>query len=159
MFKPLAVAMSATCLAFAASANPASPDSVSGLLQGMDSTDVVIEWIDDSTARVDATRNGYNFTVRLMDCDESKKCKSSLTFATFDMDGTPDIGEFQKINDYNDSYPFGRAFLIGDPDTEGYMVGIDYSISLADENDYGQQEVSLFFIILDSFITHMQADS
>ena len=123
MFKPLAVAMSATCLAFAASANPASPDSVSGLLQGMDSTDVVIEWVDDSTARVDATRNGYNFT------------------------------------DYNDSYPFGRAFLIGDPDTEGYMVGIDYSISLADENDYGQQEVSLFFIILDSFITHMQADS
>mgnify|MGYP003673547662 CR=1 FL=1 len=91
MFKPLAVAMSATCLAFAASANPASPDSVSGLLQGMDSTDVVIEWIDDSTARVDATRNGYNFTVRLMDCDESKKCKSSLTFAAFDMGGTPDI--------------------------------------------------------------------
>ena len=136
MFKPLTVAISAICLAFAASAEPASPDSVSGLLQGMDSTDVVVEWVDDATARVDATRNGYNFTVRLMDCNESKKCKSSLTFATF-----------------------GRAFLIGDPNTEGYMVGIDYSISLADENDYGQQEVSLFFIILDSFITHMQADS
>ena len=63
---------------------------------------------------------------------------------------------FQKINNDTDSYPFGRAFLIGSPDTEGYMVGIDYAISLADENNYGEQEVNLFFIIQESFIAHMQ---
>ena len=105
MFKPLTVAISAICLAFAASAEPASPDSVSGLLQGMDSTDVVVEWVDDATARVDATRNGYNFTVRLMDCNESKKCKSSLTFATFDMryiDAIFDIGYNSTIKKLNE---------------------------------------------------------
>lgn len=158
MFKPLALAISAACIASAAYADPASPDAVSDLLKGMDSSDVAVEWIEDTIARVDATRLGYNFTVRLMDCDETRTCRSSLTFATFDMDGTPDISAFQKINDYNDSYPFGRAFLIGAPDRQGYMVGIDYAISLADENNYGQQEVNLFFIILDSFIAHMQDD-
>ncbi len=159
MFKSLALAFSAVSLACAAAADPASPDTVSGLLQGMDSTNVVVEWVDDRTARIDATRGGFKFTVRLMDCNESQKCNSSMTFATFEMTGTPGLSEFQKINDYNDNYPFGRAFLIGSPDTDGYIIGIDYATSLADENDYGQQEVNLFFLVLDSFIKHIQADS
>jgi len=156
MLKSLALAATAALFATTASAVPATPEAVEALLASMNTTDIVTETVDDTIVRIDATRQGYNFTVRLMDCTEGTNCVSSMIFATFNMDARPTLAEFTHINLYNDNYPFGRAFLIGDTETDGYLVGVDYAVSLADENAFGADEVNLFFVILDSFIAHMQ---
>jgi hypothetical protein len=156
MLKTLALAIFATTLASAAHAEPSDPQTVANLLRAMNSTDVKVEWIDDSTARVDAVRNGYNYTYRLMDCNADKVCASNMIFATFDMIGLPDVFEYQRINEYNDNYPFGRAFLVSSEDKEGYVVGVDYAFITSDENKAGEAEVNMFFVILDSFVQHMQ---
>ena len=156
MLKSLAIAALAAFAASTASAVPATPEAVEALLESMNTTDIVTETIDDTIVRIDATRQGYNFTVRLMDCTEGTNCVSSMIFATFNMDARPTLTDFTNVNEYNDSYPFGRAFLIGDTETDGYLVGVDYAVSLTDENTFGADEVNLFFVILNSFIAHMQ---
>jgi hypothetical protein len=156
MLKSLAIAATATLFATTASAVPATPEAVEALLASMNTTDIVSETIDDTIVRIDGTRQGYNFTVRLMDCTEGTNCVSSMIFATFNMDTRPQLADFTSVNEYNDSYPFGRAFLIGDTETDGFLVGVDYAVSLSDENALGTDEVNLFFVILNSFVGHMQ---
>jgi hypothetical protein len=156
MLKSLAIAATATLFATTASALPATPEAVEALLASMNTTDIVSETIDDTIVRIDGTRQGYNFTVRLMDCTEGTNCVSSMIFATFNMDTRPQLADFTSVNEYNDSYPFGRAFLIGDTETDGFLVGVDYAVSLSDENALGTDEVNLFFVILNSFVGHMQ---
>lgn len=156
MFKSLALAISAIIFGATASAGPSGPEEVADLLRKMNSENVEVEWVDDETVRIDASRSGYNYTFRLMDCNAEKRCVSNMLFATFDMEGVPGISEYVKINDYNDNYPFGRAFLIGSESDDGYVIGIDYAFITSDENSVGEDEVNMFFIILDSFVSHMQ---
>jgi len=156
MLKSLAIAAIAALFAATASAAPATPEAVKALLESMDTTDIETERVDDAIVRIDATRQGYNFTVRLMDCNDGTNCVSAMIFATFNVDARPTLADFIDINEYNDSYPFGRAFLIGDTETDGYLIGVDYAFSMADENMFGASEVNLFFVILDSLIAHMQ---
>ena len=159
MFKSLALAISAVTLASAAAADPAGPEDVVALLQSMDSTNIATEWLDDATVRIDANREGYNFTFRLMDCNAEERCVSNMLFATFDMPGAPGIDDYIKINEYNDNYPFGRAFLISsESDEDGYVIGVDYAFITADENKIGEEEVKFFFVILNSFVSHMQEE-
>jgi hypothetical protein len=156
MLKPLALAIAAASMAFTASATPGNPEAVAEMLRNSDSANVEIEWVDDTIARIDANRDGYNYSIRMMDCNADQYCVSNMIFATFDMDGSPALADYIKINEYNDSYPFGRAFLIGAPDEYGYVIGVDYTFMTSDENVLGKEEVDLFFVILDSFVTHMQ---
>ena len=159
MLKPLAIAATAALFATTASAAPATPEAVEVMLTAMDTTEIQTERVDDTIVRIDATRQGYKFTVRLMDCTDGTACVSSMIFATFNVDARPTLADFTHINEYNDSYPFGRAFLIGDTETDGYLIGVDYAFSMADENALGADEINLFFVILDSFIAHMQEAS
>lgn len=156
MLKTLAMAAIAAMFAPTVSAVPATPEAVEALLSSMNATEIQTETVDETVVGIDATRQGYAFTVRLMDCTDSTNCVSAMIFATFNMAGRPMLADFTHLNAYNDTYPFGRAFLIGDTDTDGYLVGVDYSLSMADENMLGTNEINLFFVILDSFITHMQ---
>ncbi len=158
MLKSLALALAAASIAFAASADAGNPDSVAAMLRDTNSTNVEIEWVDDTIARIDASRDGYNFSIRMMDCNADQYCISNMIFATFDMAGSPALADYMKVNEYNDSYPFGRAFLIGQPDEDGYVIGVDYTFMTSDENVLGKEEVDLFFVILDSFVTHMQEE-
>tara|TARA_R110002020_G_scaffold224599_1_gene434320 strand:- start:196276 stop:196755 length:480 start_codon:yes stop_codon:yes gene_type:complete len=158
MLKPLALAIAAASMAFTASATPGNPEAVAEMLRNSDSANVEIEWVDDTIARIDANRDGYNYSIRMMDCNADQYCVSNMIFATFDMDGSPALADYIKINEYNDSYPFGRAFLIGAPDEDGYVIGIDYTFMTSDENVLGEEEVNLFFVVLDSFVKHMQEE-
>jgi hypothetical protein len=158
MLKPLALAIAAASMAFTASATPGNPEAVAEMLRNSDSANVEIEWVDDTIARIDANRDGYNYSIRMMDCNADQYCVSNMIFATFDMDGSPALADYIKINEYNDSYPFGRAFLIGGPDEDGYVIGVDYTFMTSDENVLGEEEVNLFFVVLDSFVKHMQEE-
>tara|TARA_R110000787_G_scaffold59109_1_gene134014 strand:+ start:4264 stop:4743 length:480 start_codon:yes stop_codon:yes gene_type:complete len=159
MLKSLALAIAAASMVLTASADAGNPEAVAQMLRNSDSTNVGIEWVDDTIARIDASRDGYNYSIRMMDCNDAQYCVSNMIFATFDMVGAPGMADYMKINEYNDSYPFGRAFLIGSPDEDSYVIGVDYTFMTSDENVLGKEEVDLFFVILDSFVKHMQEES
>ena len=155
MLKPLALAALSVSMVHAATAEPISPRDASKLLKDMGSTGVSIKWVNDETARIEATLKDYFFNVRLMNCNDEGLCASSMIFATFSMDGSPSFSEYQHINEYNDSYPFGRAFLLDSSDADEYVVGVDYSADISAENDFTEGDVDMFFVILNSFVTHM----
>ena len=83
MLKPLALAALSVSMVHAATAEPISPRDASKLLKDMGSTGVSIKWVNDETARIEATLKDYFFNVRLMNCNDEGLCASSMIFTTF----------------------------------------------------------------------------
>lgn len=152
--KSLAIAALAGGAVMSASAYPITPEDAANLLRNMDSENVEVTTISDEISRIDAQRNGYYYSVRMMDCVDDRGCNSVMQFATWSMDGSPDFEMYEKINHYNDSYPFGRAFIYQGGE-EGYSVGVDYVIDLSDEQNYNDDDVEMFFNVIESFVGHL----
>ena len=153
------------CMALAAGmalpvmAWPISPENVATVLTRADSENVNIVWLDDDVARVDAKLDSYNYSVRMMKCDETKTCSSAMVFAVFDMTGTPDLAMYEKTNLYNDNYPYGRAFILPGSDGSSYSVGVDYSLDLSNEHNFDGADMALFENILTSYVNHMSEEA
>ena len=140
-------------------AYPLSAEDAANLLRQYGAEDVEVFDLDNDVHVIDAKKNTYNFSVRMMDCSDEGRCRSVMMFSNFNMAGAPDIDQYNRINHFNDSRPFGRAFLLGQPYEEDYKVGVDYVIDISQENNFNAADLDLFFIVVDSFVEHMTAES
>ncbi len=95
------------------------------------------------------------FTTRVMRCDQQDQCRTILMFANFDMGRPLEPSDYETVNGYNESYPFGRAYVFNDEEANEVTIGIDYVVDLEDENAFGTNEVNTFQIIIGSFFEHM----
>jgi len=155
MIKHSVCAAAAALLALPGLAWPISPENAGTVLTRADSEDVNVVWLNDQAARIDAKRGDYQYSVRIMDCDETKACATAMIFATFEMTGTPDFAMYEKTNLFNDSFPYGRAFILPRADNQSYAVGVDYSLDLRNEANFDVEDVSKFMSILGAYIDHM----
>lgn len=150
-----------TCVALAAMmalpalAWPISPENAATILTRAGGEDVELTWLGDDAARLDAKQGDFKYSVRMMDCDEAKVCASAMIFATFEMSGAPDFAMYQKTNHFNDSFPFGRAFILPRPDQQSFALGVDYSLDLRNEANFDTEDMDKFMSILDDYIGHM----
>ena len=149
----LAVMMALPVLAW-----PISPENASTILTRAGGEDVELTWVRDDVALLDATKGNFKYSVRMMDCDETKTCASALIFATFEMAGVPDLAMHEKTNHFNDIYPFGRAFILPRPDQQSFAVGVDYSLDLKHEANFDTEDVDKFMAILDAYVGHMSKE-
>jgi len=152
-------AVAAFAMAVPALAWPIAPENAGKVLTNAGSEEVEVTWLGDDVARVDAKQGEYYYSVRLMNCDESKMCNSAMFFATFTMSGSPDLAMYEQTNLYNDSYPFGRAFILPSGDGESYGIGVDYGLDLQNEHNFDAEDLKMFEDILTSYAAHMSEEN
>lgn len=159
VLKPVLTCLAAAAILVpAASATPMTPDAVAGVLRDAGDTDVNITWTTGTTARIDSNRSGTFYSVRLFGCNEQKACTGAMLFATYAEPGTLDLSVFERNNQYNDSYPFGRGFVLKPETADGtYTIGLDYSLDLNGETVLDNEDVELFFTLLDAYVAHMES--
>lgn len=148
----------AACLTFAAAADPISPSEAEDVLETYGATLASSTAAGDSAHTIDAKLGDLNMTVRLGGCDETLTCQFAMMFATFDLGAPADEQTLIKTNSYNDSYPFGRAFIIPSEDGQSDAVGVDYIIDLSGEANFDGRDVARFQEILNSYISHWTSD-
>ena len=159
MIRPIVCAVAAFAMAVPALAWPIAPENAGKVLTSGGSENVEVTWLDDDVARVDAKQDEYYYSVRLMDCDKSKMCASAMFFATFTMAGSPDLAMYEQTNLYNDSYPFGRAFILPSENGESYSIGVDYGLDLQNEHNFDVEDLKMFEDILSSYAVHMSEEN
>jgi len=159
VLKPVLISLAAALtLAPAALATPMTPEAAATIMRDAGDTDVVVNWVTESAARIDAARDGIYYSVRLFGCDEQKVCSGVMMFATYAEPGTLDLSVYERNNEYNDSYPYGRGFLLPSNDGDGtYTIGLDYAIDISGEAELGNDDIDLFFGILDAYVRHMES--
>ena len=160
MIRTVFAATSVLMLSATASAVPITPADVGAVLSANDVLDVEIDPIEAGSdfaigsGTVDLGGSTVNFTTRIMRCDDGITCKTVLMFANFALGRPARPGDYEAVNSYNDTYPFGRAYVYVDENGDA-SVGVDYVVDLEDENVFGANEVSTFGIILSSFLDQM----
>ncbi|KCZ51195.1 YbjN domain-containing protein [Hyphomonas pacifica] len=158
MIRILLCGVVAVSIAVPAFAWPIAPENAGKVLTNAGSEEVEVTWLGDDVARLDAKKGEYYYSVRLMNCDDSRTCSSAMFFSTFTMDGAPDFSMYERTNLYNDSYPFGRAFILPSGDDETYAVGVDYGIDLQNEHNFDEEDLNLFEEIIISYTSHMSEE-
>lgn len=160
MLKPFLISLAAAvALAPAALAAPTTPEAAAEVLRAAGDTDVNVTWVSETAARVDSNRGGIYYSARLFGCNETKACTGVMLFATYAEPGSLDLSVYERNNDYNDSYPFGRGFVLAPEEDDGtYTIGLDYSIDLTEEAEFGDDDVDLFFSLLDVYLSHMEGE-
>lgn len=159
MIRGLMCAAAAFGFVMSAAAVPTNPASVQSTLTSAGATGVTADpgqgdYVITYGSIDPGTGSTVNFTARLMRCENNANCKTVLQFANFDMERTVRPADYEAINAYNDSYPFGRAYIYT-YDDGNFAFGVDYVTDLDDENQFGTNEVETFKIVLGSFLDHM----
>lgn len=159
MLKPVLISLAAALtLAPAALAKPMTPETAAAMMRDAGDTDVTINSTTETAFRIDAARDGVYYSVRLFGCDAQKACSGAMMFATFAEPGALNLSVYERNNEYNDSYPYGRGFLL--PSNDGgatYTIGLDYAIDISGEAELGNDDIDLFFGILDAYVRHMES--
>lgn len=160
VLKPFLLSLAAAAaLVPAALAAPMTPDEAARILREAGDTDVTVTWVSDRAARIDANRGGLYYSVRMFACDAQKACSGAMMFATFAEPGTLDLSVYERNNRYNDSYPYGRGFLLEPAEPDGtYTIGFDYALDISEEASFGPDDVELFFGALGVYVSHMEGD-
>ena len=159
MIRSALTAAACGLVALGTSATPVSPEDASSVLLAAGSETAEVTWLSEDIARIDGKYGDYFYSVRMMNCDSEAQCSTAMIFATFTMTGVPGLSTYEKINEYNDSLPFGRAFLLMSEVEDNYIVGVDYSLDLAHEHDLTKQDMELFMNILLQFTGHMSGNN
>ena len=159
VLKPVLLSLAAAALlAPVALAAPMTPEVAADVLRNAGDTDVTVTWVSDAAARIDSNREGIYYSVRLFGCDETKTCSGAMVFATYAEPGALDLSVYERNNQYNDSYPFGRGFLLPSENNDGtYTIGLDYTIDLSGEAVLDDGDIELFFGALDAYVSHMES--
>lgn len=152
--KSTATLAAASLLAFAAQAEPVTPSAAEDVLEAYGAELQASSVASDSAHTIDARIDDVNITVRLGNCDDADACSYAMFFSTFDLGATDMSQALARTNSYNDSYPFGRAFVIPAEDGGSVVIGIDYVIDLSGEAVLDQEDVTRFKEVLSSYITH-----
>lgn len=116
------------------------------------------EAIGSDAHRINVKIGEYNATVRLGNCDEEDRCSYAMMFATFNLGRTADEAVLTKTNHYNDSFPFGRAFVLKGNDETGDVVGVDYAIDISSDASFDATDLARFEEILAAFVDHWTAE-
>lgn len=149
-----------TLPAFAASATPVTPNEAEDIIETYGASLIGSSPAGDNAHVIDAKFDTLNFSVRLGDCDAADQCSYAMMFATFDLGQKASAGTLEKTNAYNDSYPFGRAFVIPsgtEPDASD-AVGVDYVVDLSNETEFDNEDIARFETVLSTYISHWTDD-
>jgi hypothetical protein len=159
VLKPALISLAAALtLAPAALAAPITPEAAAEVLRAAGDTEVTVNDAGDTAVRIDANRGGVFYSVRLFSCDEARSCVGVMIFATYAEPGALDLSVYERNNQYNDSFPFGRGFLLPGEEGDGtYTIGLDYSLDIGGEANFDNDDVDLFFGALDAYVTHMES--
>lgn len=150
-----AIALSAgATVALTAQAAPVSPSEAEDVLEAYGATLTASSGAGENAHTIDATIEGVNITVRLGSCGEDGRCGYAMFFSTFDLGQPADLQTLARTNAYNDSYPFGRAFVIPSEDGSSDVVGIDYVIDLTGDASLDADDVARFAEVLSSYVNH-----
>ncbi len=149
----LAIAAAAS-VSFAAHATPISPSQAEDVIESAGATLTGSQPAGEGSHTIDASLGEVNITVRLGNCAEDDTCGYAMMFSTFDLGQAADANTLAKSNSYNDSYPFGRAFVVPSEDEGGDLVGIDYVIDLSGEAELDAGDIAQFEQVLKSYIAH-----
>ena len=152
--KPIVTLAAAAAMTFAAQASPVTPSEAEDVLEAYGATLQGTSVASETAHTIDAEIDGVNITVRLGNCDDTDQCGYVMFFSTFDLGDTATDETLARTNAYNDSYPFGRAFVIPAQEGGSDVVGIDYVIDLSGEAEMNTEDVSRFQEVLSSYITH-----
>ena len=98
------------------------------------------------------------FWVRGMDCSgRPTACSTLVFFANFDLGRAIQEADFKKVNRYNDSQVFGRAYVI---ESRG-QLGIDYVIELDGgvSDDNVARNVSRWADVVAAFLAGLRSES
>ena len=149
------LALAAALLGQTAIAAPVSTDEAEGVIVDY-GAEFESDWVESGGAtKVDIRMNDINATVRLGNCGDDGRCGYVMMFATFDLGVPADKEVFDKTNFYNDSYPFGRAFILDNEDEAASdIVGIDYTVDLSNEANFDTDDLETFKSVLDAYVAH-----
>lgn len=126
------------------------------MLEASGSEGIQLNWLSDDTAQIDARLDPYLYSIRMLGCNAEAGCDRVLIFSTFRVAGYPDLAAYQKVNHYNDTIPFGRAFLLEPaPEEDTFSVGVDYALDLTHETRLDAADMDKFIVIVDSFVARM----
>ena len=149
------LAASAFLLAGMANAEPITPEDARQLLASVDAETGDLPDEDGSVYVLDFRLNGLSQTLRLTDCEPDSGCKLAIIFATFDPPAdVPPVQLLDAANRYNDSYPFGRAFVLPNNDGSVRAIGVDYSLDLRNETSLDAVDLNLFYQIVVAYTDH-----
>ena len=98
------------------------------------------------------------FWVRGMDCSGSPTaCSTLVFFANFELGRPLEDADFKKVNRYNDSQVFGRAYII---ESRG-QLGIDYVIELDGgvSEDNISRNISRWADVVAAFLSSLRSES
>lgn len=159
MIRKLALIGAAFGLSLSASAVPTTSTDVARIFEANGITNIDADPAEGDTALVSGSIDlgagtPVNFTARIMRCEDGANCRTVLIFANFDLGREVRTNDYVAVNSYNDSYPYGRAYVFVDQDGMA-SVGVDYVVDLEDENAFGENEVETFRIVVSSFIDHI----
>ncbi len=145
-------------------AAPATPEIISHisyqrLLALMPDTGITAERItsDDGISYLVGTYRNTSFIMRLIECESvaAEKCTTLAIFANFieQDDGKISETDKQKINSYNESEIFGRAYFAGDQTA----LGVDMVISVEGgvTEDYVKAQLSNWTDALGGFLSQL----
>lgn len=147
-----------TIIGLAAAAKPITPSQAEDLLADYGANLSASTAVGEDAHTIDAQIGDINMTVRLGGCDENGFCNYAMMFATFDLGSAADETTLMKTNGYNDSFPFGRAFVVPGDDGND-IVGIDYVVDISSEANLDATDIARFEEILSSYINHWTADA
>jgi len=158
MIRTALAATVALTTALGAAAAPISPADAADMLTGYGSEFADITWLDEKTATIDGKMSEYFYTVRMMNCSAVRVCETVMIFATFEMGGAPGLESYLRTNEYNDSYPFGRAFVLDPEDEDTHILGVDYAIDVSGGHTFTGLDMDKFMAILSSYVDHMASE-
>jgi len=155
------LSLAASAAAFTAHAAPITPEAAKAAIEASGAIISDENAVGSDVYVIDASwaDTNMNFSVRLGACTEAGSCSWVMTFATFQISPEGWEGLLQKANAYNDSYPFGRAFVLPDDNGAPMAVGIDYVVNIADEATFDGNDLEMFRTIVTSFIDHWTEES
>ena len=144
-----------------AHAAPITPEAAKGVIKASGAT-ISSERAASANAYVISAMwadQNLNFSVRLGDCSGTGSCSWAMTFATYELPASDWESVLQKVNSYNDSYPFGRAFVVAGANDKPKAIGIDYAVNIADEASFDSKDLTKFRNIATNFIEHWTEES
>lgn len=132
-----------------------TPEGARQLLASVDAEIGSLPDEDGSVYVLDYRLNGLSQTLRLTDCEPDIGCQVAIIFATFDPPAdVPPVQLLDAANRYNDSYPFGRAFVLPNNDGSVRAIGVDYSLDLRNETSLDAVDLNLFYQIVVAYTDH-----
>lgn len=145
--------IAANALIFAATtaqAETITPQQVSDRLAMYGVSELLITPTEESnSSMITGTIDDVKFIADVRDCEADRTgCLTVLFFANFRLGRETVSDDYIQANAYNDRRTWGRAYVLVDE------IGVDYAVGLNDENEFGENEIEIWKLVLSAFKEH-----